>query len=191
MLPALLLRLRASCLTRRRSEPYKLLCPQQCRQASGSRPRIQKPNDKESGRQEVQKSEVETRKEVDGNVSLFEELFPEEAQRRNGKASSEREVPRLTLDLRDMPDVLKPELEGGPLNRRAPEMPLDKAIYWDSMRDTKRQYAHLEKKGETMSMLVMRNASKNLVDEDFRKVIPQGKHIEGWNLERGDIVKGR
>lgn len=49
----------------------------------------------------------------------------------------------------------------------------------------------MEAEGPQTSVLVMRNVSKNLVDDDFRRIIPKGKHVEGWTLEQGDIIKGR
>lgn len=42
--------------------------------------------------------------------------------------------------------------------------------------------------GQT-SVLVLLNASKNLTQEDFTRLIPQGQHMEGWTLEEGDILK--
>ncbi|TKA63660.1 hypothetical protein B0A49_10046, partial [Cryomyces minteri] len=39
------------------------------------------------------------------------------------------------------------------------------------------------------TVLVLRNASKALTENDFRRVVPKGKYIEGWNLDQGDIEK--
>lgn len=38
-------------------------------------------------------------------------------------------------------------------------------------------------------VLIMVNASLNLLPEDFRSLMPKGRHIEEWNLDQGDIVK--
>lgn len=43
--------------------------------------------------------------------------------------------------------------------------------------------------GAQTSVLVLRNAGKNLVEEDFKRLIPQGRHLEGWKLEQGDILR--
>jgi len=37
--------------------------------------------------------------------------------------------------------------------------------------------------------MVLRNASKSLSENDFRRVVPKGRHIEGWKGQ-GDIMKG-
>jgi hypothetical protein len=40
-----------------------------------------------------------------------------------------------------------------------------------------------------ISVLLLRNATKNLIEEDFRRLVPQGRHIEGWKVQEGDILK--
>ena len=45
-----------------------------------------------------------------------------------------------------------------------------------------------QSEGQT-SVLVLLNASKNLTQEDFTRLIPQGQHMEGWTLDEGDILK--
>ncbi|GAB7349884.1 hypothetical protein MBLNU459_g0577t1 [Dothideomycetes sp. NU459] len=119
----------------------------------------------------------------DDKRRLLEELFPEEAERRihDDKSRREREVPRLPLHVpATAPSDLRP--------RKSDELDSD---FGNS--SAKKFYALLRnserEKGDRISVLVLRNASKNLVDDDFRRLIPQGKHIEGWNLERGDIIK--
>lgn len=176
MLPALHLRLRASCLTWRLPEPRRVIQP--CRHLSTGG-RFSLPRGKQKSKPAWLDTKVETNKADDWE--LLEELFPEEAERRTRltKAKRERDVPRLQLDVPDLtPQPAGPRMEAEP--------DLDN-------RDARKYYGWLssqeKKKGEHISLLVLRNASKNLTDDDFRRLIPQGKHIEGWNLDRGDILK--
>ncbi|CAD0114282.1 unnamed protein product [Aureobasidium uvarum] len=39
------------------------------------------------------------------------------------------------------------------------------------------------------AVLMLRNASKTLIEDDFTRLIPQGLHIEGWALDQADIIK--
>jgi len=191
---ALRLRLRASCLTWRRVESHGLLRPQH--QIFGRQVWTGKKNANRSGESSGSKPEPDSRQsskpiEDPDEVTLLEELFPEEALRRNMPGEHDREVPRLALDLPDAVNISGHDEESDSrANGRFPEMPLDKAASWRRFRDTRKQYVRLQNQGEHISVLVFRNASKNLTDEDFRRAIPQGKYIEGWNLERGDIIKG-
>ncbi|KAK5676158.1 hypothetical protein LTS10_011450 [Elasticomyces elasticus] len=117
--------------------------------------------------------------------SLIEQLFPEEtkryeeAQRKASRSREEREIPRLPLDTLPRPPktrVLRPA---------------------ETVDDTRSDAAQrLERHMRTsdasqteITVLVLRNASPNLVEEDFRRLIPQGRHMEGWTLEQGDILK--
>lgn len=130
--------------------------------------------------------QIQNQKQKQG-LGLLEELFPEEALRHKDQQRREREVPRLQLDV---PDILTPHLTATrEQSRTQPDLPLDKAAVWWNTKVYERQYAQMEKQGPGVSVLVLRNASKNLTEEDFRRVIPQGRHIEGWALERGDILK--
>lgn len=118
---------------------------------------------------------TETRK-----PSLIEQLFPEETKRYEEVAArQEREIPRMPLEMptrKQTPaDRLalpprKGESRGALLKRRAMELQAAKA------------------ESQT-SVLVLLNASKNLTEEDFTRLIPQGQHMEGWTLEEGDILK--
>jgi len=193
---ALQLRLRASCLTWRRVESHGLLQPHY--QIFGRQVWTGKKNAKRSVKSPGPEPEPEPDPRQSMNTlehpdefTLLEELFPEEALRRNMPVEHDRQVPRLALDLPDTVDVSGHGAESDSrANGRFPEMPLDKAASWRRFRDTRKQYVRLQNQGEHTSVLVFRNASKNLTDEDFRRVIPQGKYIEGWNLDRGDIIKG-
>ncbi|KAK4996613.1 hypothetical protein LTR66_003812 [Elasticomyces elasticus] len=109
-------------------------------------------------------------------LTLLEELFPEEIKRRDEAAQKkhEREVPRLPLD------------PPAPYNPNEP--PQSEQLDQDVAKQKRREQM-MRAQGQEISVLVLRNASKNLVDDDFRRLIPQGKHIEGWTLEQGDIIK--
>jgi len=114
--------------------------------------------------------------------SLIEQLFPEETKRyEEAQRKASREIPRLPLD--------NPVASTGRRHRGQdddptpfPDMPYsDKSLAW-----------HMHRQDEVsreISVLVLRNASPNLTEEDFRRLIPQGKHMEGWTLEQGDIIK--
>lgn len=109
------------------------------------------------------------------SLSLLEELFPEEAKF-GQDAKPQREIPRLPLDLPNADEQKDPQKRNGRANRfsaRSQEL-----------------YQQMKEQGEQVAVLVLRNASKNLVEEDFQRLIPKGKHIEGWNLEKGDVLKG-
>jgi len=102
------------------------------------------------------------------DLSLIEELFPEERERREASTQvvQQREIPRIPLELsaKDASEIRRIERE--------------LEVNWRNSNDED-------------SVLVLRNASINLVEEDFRGLIPEGKHIDGWKLEKGDIVKGK
>lgn len=105
--------------------------------------------------------------------SLFEQLFPdveEAAQRKR-----EREVPRIPLEP-------PPRFRRGVTPRQEED--------GEQMSDSARQLRNARSQDRwEPSVLVLRNASKNLTEEDFRRLIPQGQHIEGWTLAQGDIIR--
>ncbi|KXT18654.1 hypothetical protein AC579_9828 [Pseudocercospora musae] len=107
-------------------------------------------------------------------LSLVEQLFPEQSKKYEEKAS--RDVPRLPLEIAESshfaPAATPPSREH------------DKNTFWKRKLEAERVAS-----GPGISVLVLRNASKNLTEEDFRRLIPQGKHIEGWTLQEGDIQK--
>lgn len=110
--------------------------------------------------------------------SLVDQLFPEESKREEEeRVRKRREIPRLPLEnpLRQTRPVdlrRKPSLEDEPPN-------VSRARTWLEGADESSQ----------TSVLVLLNASKNLTTEDFIRLIPQGKHMEGWTLEQGDILQ--
>lgn len=104
----------------------------------------------------------------------MEQLFPEEARREETERRTvEREIPRLPLDS-SKPDILRRDKRRGDGKHVYEFLQLEKDLGQQEM-DTR--------------VLVLRNASLNLTEADFKRLIPQGRHIEGWRLEQGDIVK--
>ncbi|TKA59755.1 hypothetical protein B0A55_11951 [Friedmanniomyces simplex] len=115
--------------------------------------------------------------------SLIEQLFPEETKRyEEAQRKAVREIPRLPLDTFPVP-----------ARPKRPDERLD-TVKSDDARPAAalRLEEHLRREDASSTettVLVLRNASTNLVEEDFRRLIPQGKHLEGWKLEQGDILK--
>ncbi|KAK4619954.1 hypothetical protein CLAFUW4_11447 [Fulvia fulva] len=106
--------------------------------------------------------------------SLVEQLFPEESKRYEAQQNASREIPRL------------------PIESRTQTPTITKVVQQDSPRKSfiaQRLHAEAAQASPGTSVLVLRNASNNLTEEDFRRLIPQGRHIEGWTLQEGDILK--
>lgn len=108
--------------------------------------------------------------------SLVEQLFPEETKRYEAAQKQLREVPRLPLDTLK---VTPPKQPPAPPKAEEPVQSWRAARLENTMRAS----------GPGTAILVLRNATPNLTEEDFRRLIPQGQHIEGWTLEQGDIIK--
>ncbi|KAL6718322.1 hypothetical protein ACLMJK_004411 [Lecanora helva] len=106
--------------------------------------------------------------------SLLAELFPEETLdvEVNGDRK-DQEVPRLPLP---EVDVFDEDLEDefGSSNGRANG--ITKAAATNAF------------KQKQLAVLIMQMASKSLVESDFRRIAPKGKHIEDWTGP-GDILK--
>jgi hypothetical protein len=142
-------------------------------------------NTRKYGRDRRPSKETETERETKPTEtrkpSLIEQLFPEEIKRYEEVAArQEREIPRMPLEMPtpkqttpadrlSLPPLTR-ESRGAMLKRRTMELQSEKA------------------EGQT-SVLVLLNASKNLTQEDFTRLIPQGQHMEGWTLDKGDILK--
>ncbi|WPH02898.1 Hypothetical protein R9X50_00576600 [Acrodontium crateriforme] len=109
---------------------------------------------------------------------LIEQLFPEETKRYNeAQRQSQREIPRLPLDA--TPIV--------PHKQRRKDVKTEKRQQVAFIQKQLEQ--EMQENGPELTLLVLRNATPNLIEEDFRRLIPQGKHVEGWTLERGDILQ--
>lgn len=111
--------------------------------------------------------------------SLMEQLFPEETKRYE-EEKRQREIPRLPLE---PPPERKPQ-PADRITRPVRDELSPRAKAW-------RRHMEQQSQGdrEQTAVLVMRNASKNLTEEDFRRLIPQGQHMEGWTLEQAEFVK--
>ena len=111
--------------------------------------------------------------------SLLEQLFPEETKRyEEAQAKQEREIPRMPLDM--------PEIKQTPADRLA--LPPRQNESRNAMQKRRTMELQAAQADSQTSVLVMLNASKNLTKEDFTRLIPQGRHMEGWTLEEGDIL---
>ena len=108
--------------------------------------------------------------------SLFHELFPEEKliDRTNGALTDveceDHHVPRLYLS--DIEGVDGDWSLGNSGQKTEIASATASAFrLWD------------------LAILVLSRASKSLLDDDFRRIAPQGRHIDDWRGP-GDIVKG-
>lgn len=106
------------------------------------------------------------------DLSLLEELFPEEVQKKRNRLSAKelQHIPRLPLstltdETHESPNVVR----GG------------KHLEAFVERDSLRQW--------NISVLVIRRASRSLIESDFRRVAPKGQHIDDWKGP-GDILRG-
>ena len=104
-------------------------------------------------------------------LSLLEELFPEEVKKspnRNNCANSKNDdLPRLPL----------PDIDDEQAQARAQRKLMTRAASAGAFRQS------------LMTVLLLSQASKTLVESDFRRIAPKGKHIEEWKGP-GDILKG-
>ncbi|CAO1598567.1 hypothetical protein XANCAGTX0491_002329 [Xanthoria calcicola] len=109
-------------------------------------------------------------------ISLFDELFPEEKETPQPTTyqseHDELQVPRLPLSDIDHLDPY-PASSGslkGPSKKRTEAAAQGAPKQWDP------------------AVLVLNRASKSLVDADFRRIAPKGRHIGEWTGP-GDILK--
>lgn len=110
--------------------------------------------------------------------SLFEELFPEEiANRKFNEAKGESaglNVPRLSLPISNQEDGLQIEHQ------------IESRIHVGETSTTASKDAYRQ---WSLTVLVVRRASKSLDESDFRRIAPEGHHIEDWKGP-GDFLKG-
>jgi hypothetical protein len=126
------------------------------------------------------------RRNESSNISLFEELFPEEA-----KASREGKGARKTnggrLELKD--DHLREfrQVDGkrpSPSSGREPEQ--------RDQRDVQAAKGEFEaSRRRAASVLVLSTASKSLSLSDFLRLSPKGQHIDGWASGIIKVIPGR
>ena len=107
-------------------------------------------------------------------LSLFEELFPEEATRHlhADKNNKEQNIPRLL-----MPDLDQVDEEDSHTSGKGRPSGLTKSASMAAFRQW------------NLAILVLQRASKSLNDSDFRRIAPKGKHIDDWKGP-GDPLKG-
>ena len=111
-------------------------------------------------------------------VSLFEELFPEETRK---KADSSHNIEEKT---HDVPRLPLPEVGEG-LQEHHED--LDRNRVRSAQMTSQATVAAFRQ--EKLAVLVLQIASKSLVESDFRRVAPKGKHIAHWTGP-GELLKG-
>lgn len=106
------------------------------------------------------------------DLSLLEELFPEEVQKKRNRfpAKELQHIPRLPLST-----LIEETIEGANVVRGGKQ--LEAFVERDSLRQW------------NISVLVIRRASRSLIESDFRRVAPKGRHIDDWK-GLGDILRG-
>lgn len=101
--------------------------------------------------------------------SLLEELFPE-ANRAPEPTTPEKREQYPKLDLPDSTPIIRRE-------------------FVDRPKSLKEQVKlSFQERGEQITVLQLTNCSTNLTEVDFLRLIPKGRHIEGWRRD-GEFVK--
>lgn len=130
--------------------------------------------DEPSRRKKKPKSE---NKPTGPNLSLLEELFPEEfgqAAAPDTVSEGEKVIPRLPLVDFDDEDDFYNDAQNWKLSE-------DGGIGRPKVKDALHEW--------DLAVLVVNRASKSLIESDFRRLIPRGHHIDEWRGP-GDILKG-
>ena len=109
-------------------------------------------------------------------VSLFDELFPKEEQHSQIKPAEPdcdaTSISRLPLsDLDHLDTSYRGKIREEVASRHTEAAAQGALKHWKP------------------AILVLSRASKSLVDADFRRIAPKGRHIEEWTGP-GDIIKG-
>lgn len=124
-------------------------------------------------------STITDSKSIYGAVSLAERLFPQQSTSLEERQDvSNREIPRLSTSATTAANDKK--------RRRRQTRRRDQAQPASVPSDS---YPSLDYTSGPSPVLRIDAVSRNLTITDFRRIIPQGKHIEGWTLEQGDIVE--
>jgi hypothetical protein len=101
--------------------------------------------------------------------SLLEELFPE-ASTAPPARDSEKQEKYQKLELPESNRLIRRETI-------------------DTPRTLKEQvFQSLHKRGEQVTVLQLEHCSTELTESDFRRLVPKGKHLEGWNRD-GEFFK--
>lgn len=137
---------------------------------SASRPPRLSPHERIAARKIlVQRHSAETAAQEDQkNMSLVEQLFPEQVKRSILENASTRQVPILPLDLNPTPTTRS---TSSPRPRSPASPPSKTALTREKM---------LAYTDDEAGVLVLRNASNALTTDDFHRLIPRGRHIDGW-----------
>ena len=115
--------------------------------------------------------EREEQEEPKRELSLLEELFPEESKRSTRKEYSKRDKTD------ELPRLRPPEFDDGETQAQRQSKLTTRAASTDAFRHSQ------------ITVLLLSQASKSLTEDDFRRIAPRGKHIDEWKGP-GDIVKG-
>ncbi|KAH7356235.1 hypothetical protein BKA66DRAFT_250746 [Pyrenochaeta sp. MPI-SDFR-AT-0127] len=105
--------------------------------------------------------------------SLLDELFPEASNPQSRISEKREQYPKLELP--DSIPIIRRELVDSPITLK------------------EQVTESFQNKGEHTTVLQLVNCSTELTEDDFRRIIPKGKHIESWRHE-GDyyrIIPGR
>ncbi|KAI4249194.1 MAG: hypothetical protein L6R40_000652 [Gallowayella cf. fulva] len=113
---------------------------------------------------------------LDPSLSLFDELFPEETEQL-----------RATALERDHDEIHIPRLPLSDIDHLDPYPPPGGSPKGASKKETE-VAAHGAVKQWNPAVLVLNRASKSLMESDFRRIAPKGRHISEWTGP-GDILK--
>lgn len=102
-------------------------------------------------------------------LSLMDELFPELSTRQTDANTGPEKVVELPKLAFEDEDPIVPPSRLRSVQRRA-------------------TIEAFESRGAEMTVLRISNASPNLTEDDFRRLVPRGKHIKEWNVP-GDFIK--
>ena len=112
-------------------------------------------------------------------ISLFEELFPDEAK------GAIAEEPSAEKKMRELPELVLREIEGNDDDFE------DGYVKPRQSRDGTTEIASRDAiKHWNPAILVLEVASPSLTESDFRCITPKGEHISSW-VGPGDIFVGR
>lgn len=116
-------------------------------------------------------------------LSLFEELFPEEAKASERETRVPKHRPASPGPLRD--EFLR-EFEWAKSKQLRPSGDDNPDAQNESAGNMRRDEQEIKQRQDA-SVLVLTNASKNLSLSDFLRLSPKGQHIDGW---ASGIMKG-
>lgn len=120
-----------------------------------------------------------SREDGDTTRSLLEELFPGEASRERGIDHK----PKLARDIPYRPIGVTFVTEEGEADGSFAEDQEAKRGWHTRQREGPWRY-------QDSTVLVLSNAGKHLIYEDFRSALPTGQHLEGWTLGK-EGMKGK